>query len=130
MIHRALMGSLERFFGCLIEHYAGAFPVWLAPVQVAVLPISDANVSYAESVCRKLRDEGLRAELNSRDEKIGHKIRAAQLQKIPYMLVVGRREQEESTVSVRHRKEGDQGPVPLDAFIERITQDIESKAIW
>jgi len=130
MIHRALMGSLERFFGCLIEHYAGAFPVWLAPVQLVVLPISDANVSYAESVCRKLRDEGLRAELNSRDEKIGHKIRAAQLQKIPYMLVVGRREQEKSTVSVRHRKEGDQGPVSLDAFIARITQDIESKAIW
>ncbi|MEP7074457.1 MAG: threonine--tRNA ligase [Acidobacteriota bacterium] len=122
MIHRALFGSIERFFGVLIEHYAGAFPLWLAPVQVAVLPITDRINDYAEKVATELRNAGFRVEANTRSDKIGAKIRDAQLQKVPYMLVLGDKELEENTVAVRERKEGDIGAVSLAEFTEKITQ--------
>lgn len=129
MIHRALFGSIERFFGVLIEHYAGAFPLWLAPVQVAVLPITDRINEYAESVAKSLRDAGFRVEFNSRSDKIGAKIRDAQLQKIPYMLVLGDQELENSTVAVRHRKDGDLGAISLEEFIAKVTAEKQSRSI-
>ncbi len=128
MVHRALLGSLERFFGVLIEHYEGAFPLWLAPVQAVVLPITDAQNGYAEQVARKLRDGGLRVEVDSRSEKIGFKIREAQLQKVPYMLVVGQREAEGGQVSVRHRKAGNQGIRTPEAFLAEAQRLTASKA--
>ncbi len=106
MIHRALFGSIERFFGVLIEHYAGAFPLWLAPVQVAVLPITDRINEYAESVAKELKEAGFRVEANLKSDKIGAKIRDAQMQKVPYMLVLGDKELEEQKVAVRERKAG------------------------
>ena len=109
VIHRAIFGSFERFIALLIEHYAGAFPLWLAPVQAAVLPIADRHLDYAQSVQAELAAAGLRATVDDRQEKIGYKIREAQLQKVPYMLVVGDREAAEGTVGVRHRAGGDQG---------------------
>jgi threonyl-tRNA synthetase len=119
MIHRAMLGSLERFLGILIEHCAGALPFWLAAEQVRVLPITERVNQYAERVGRRLQDEGLRAEVDSRNEKIGAKIRQAQIQKIPFMLVVGDREADSGTVAVRSRREGDQGAVDLDDFVAR-----------
>jgi threonyl-tRNA synthetase len=116
MIHRALFGSVERFFGVLVEHYAGAFPLWLAPVQAVVLPIADRVHPYAERVARALRQAGLRVELNARGDKIGAKIRDAQLQKVPFMLVVGDREAEGETVAVRERSRGEIGVMPLPEF--------------
>ncbi|HXI74698.1 MAG TPA: threonine--tRNA ligase, partial [Pyrinomonadaceae bacterium] len=116
MVHRALFGSIERFFGVLIEHYAGAFPMWLAPVQVAVLPITDRINEYAETVAQELRAAGLRVEVNVRSDKIGAKIRDSQLQKIPFMLVLGDREMEQSQVAVRERTKGDIGAMSLDEF--------------
>src|SRR6185436_14979196 len=109
VIHRAIFGSFERFIAILIEHYAGAFPLWLAPVQAIVLPIADRHVPYASTVRDQLSAAGLRAELDERQEKIGYKIREAQLQKVPYMLVVGDREAADGTLSVRSRTAGDQG---------------------
>lgn len=123
MIHRALFGSIERFFGVLIEHYAGAFPLWLAPVQVAVLPITDRINDYAAEITDTLRSKGFRVELNSRGDKIGAKIRDAQLQKIPYMLILGDKEFENRMVAVRDRKEGDLGAVTLDSFITKIEEE-------
>lgn len=128
MVHRALFGSLERFFGILLEHYAGAFPVWLAPVQAVVLPITDRQLSYAQQVTGRLKEAGLRAALDDRSEKVNLKIREAQLQKIPYMLVVGAREAEAGTVAVRNRKHGDQGVKSLEAFLSEIGQLIATKA--
>ncbi len=122
MIHRALFGSIERFFGVLIEQYAGAFPLWLAPVQVTILPITDRINEYADSVARELKDAGFRVEANLRSDKIGAKIRDAQLQKIPYMLVLGDKELEEGKVAVRERKEGDIGAMSLAEFKEMITR--------
>ena len=122
MIHRALFGSIERFFGVLIEHYAGAFPLWLAPVQVAVLPITDRINEYADTVAQELRDAGFRVEANLKSDKIGAKIRDAQLQKVPYMLVLGDKELEEHTVAVRERKQGDIGAMSLAEFKEMITE--------
>ncbi|HEX8458620.1 MAG TPA: threonine--tRNA ligase [Pyrinomonadaceae bacterium] len=116
MVHRALFGSIERFFGVLVEHYAGAFPLWLAPVQVAVLPITDRINDYAAGVARELRAAGLRVELNVRSEKIGAKIRDAQLQKVPFMLVLGDREMEQGNVAVRERAQGDLGSMSTDDF--------------
>jgi threonyl-tRNA synthetase len=116
MVHRAIYGSLERFMGGLVEHYAGAFPLWLAPVQAVVLPIADRHRDYAASVRQALDDSGLRAELDDRNEKIGAKIRDAQLRKVPYMLVAGDRESQAGTVAVRSRREGDLGPMALDAI--------------
>jgi threonyl-tRNA synthetase len=128
MVHRALYGSIERFFGILIEHYAGAFPVWLAPVQAIVLPITDRHMEYAQKVKDRLVAEGLRVTLDERSEKVNLKIRDAQLQKIPYMLVVGDREAENGTVSVRNRKHADQGAQSVDEFLANIRQLIDSKA--
>ena len=124
MIHRALLGSLERFFGVLIEHYAGAFPLWLAPVQVRLLPIADRHYEYAENVCQKLKEHGFRAEVDARNEKTGFKIREAQLQKIPYMLIIGDREVSSNTVSVRSRNRGDIGSMEVDAFIQELVQEL------
>jgi threonyl-tRNA synthetase len=118
VIHRAILGSFERFIALLIEHYGGAFPFWVAPVQAILLPIADRHLDYARSVRQLLADAGLRVELDDRQEKIGFKIREAQLQKIPYMLVVGDKEAAEGTVAVRSRAGGDQGARPVAAFIE------------
>lgn len=122
MIHRALFGSIERFFGVLIEHYAGAFPLWLAPVQVAVLPITDRINEYADSVAAELRNAGFRVESNTRSDKIGAKIRDAQMQKVPYMLILGDQELEGNKVAVRERKQGDIGAMSLEEFKGMITQ--------
>lgn len=127
MIHRVVFGSIERFIGILIEHFAGAFPTWLAPVQVRVLPISDKYMEYAASVKAKLDSAGIRAEVDTRSEKIGYKIREAQTSKIPYMLVVGQKEEEEGNVSVRSRFAGDEGAKALDAFISDLLKEIETK---
>ncbi len=128
MIHRAMFGSIERFMGILIEHFGGAFPFWLAPVQVRVLPVTDRAEAWADAAAARLREAGLRAEADHRNEKIGAKIREAQLQKVPYMLVVGDREVAAGTVSVRHRAEGDQGAVPLDEFVDTARRLAESRA--
>jgi threonyl-tRNA synthetase len=127
VIHRAIVGSFERFIALLIEHYAGAFPLWLAPVQAIVLPISDRHRAYAASVRDRLVAAGLRVELDDRQEKIGYKIREAQLQKIPYMLVTGDREAAEATVSVRSRSGGDLGARAVDAFIASAKEEIAAK---
>jgi len=127
VIHRAIFGSFERFIAILIEHYAGAFPLWLAPVQAIVLPIADRHLDYARSVRDALKGAGLRADLDERQEKIGYKIREAQLQKIPYMLVVGDREAAEGTVSVRTRAGGDQGASAIAAFVESARREIADK---
>ncbi|MBR4755243.1 MAG: threonine--tRNA ligase [Lachnospiraceae bacterium] len=116
MIHRVVFGSIERFIGILIEHYAGKFPLWLAPVQVKILPISDKHIEYAKSVVADLTAKGFRCELDTRDEKIGYKIREAQLEKVPYMLIVGQKEEDEKTVSVRKRDQGDIGSMTIDQF--------------
>ncbi|MGI9107961.1 MAG: threonine--tRNA ligase [Pyrinomonadaceae bacterium] len=129
MVHRALFGSVERFFGVLIEHYAGAFPLWLAPVQVAVLPITDRINEYAEGVARELRAAGLRVEVNVRSEKIGAKIRDAQLQKVPFMLVLGDREMEQSNVAVRERAQGDLGAMSVDEFKQMARELVETRAL-
>jgi threonyl-tRNA synthetase len=128
MIHRALLGSVERFFGILIEHYAGAFPVWLAPVQAKILPLTDKHAAFAEKVAEVLRDRDVDVEIDARNEKIGYKIREAQLEKVPYMLVIGDRELENGAVAVRSRKEGDLGAMALDAFVARITDEIGKRA--
>ena len=127
MIHRVAFGSIERFIGILIEHFAGAFPTWLAPVQVKVLPISDKYMDYAENVLAQLKDAGIRAELDSRAEKIGYKIREAQMQKVPYMLVVGAKEEESGLVSVRSRVEGDEGQKSTAEFIAALKEEIAQK---
>jgi threonyl-tRNA synthetase len=127
MVHRALYGSVERFFGTLVEHYAGAFPVWLAPVQAVVMPITDRQLGYARKVHTQLEEAGFRAELDDRKEKINLKIREAQMQKIPYMLVVGDREAEAGSVAVRHRKHGDMGAKPVEQFIEELRGLVDLK---
>ena len=129
MIHRVAFGSIERFIGILIEHFAGAFPTWLAPVQVKVLPISDKYLDYAGKVKAALDEAGIRAELDIRSEKIGYKIREAQKNKIPYMLVVGQKEEEEGVVAVRSRFKGDEGQRSLDAFIEDLKKEIASREV-
>lgn len=128
MVHRALLGSFERFMGCLIEHYGGAFPVWLAPVQVKILPITERHVPYANEVAATLRSRGARVKVDARNEKTGYKIREAQNLKIPYMLVVGDREAQGKLVSVRERRAGDLGNMSMDEFLSRITKEIEEKA--
>ena len=129
MIHRVVFGSIERFIGILIEHFGGAFPMWLAPEQVRILPISERLLEQARDVQQQLVQAGLRVTLDDRNEKIGYKIREAQLQKIPYMLVIGDKEIENNTVSVRSRKDGDLGAVPLTQFIEEAKTEIETKAL-
>lgn len=127
MIHRVVFGSIERFIGIIIEHFAGKFPTWLAPVQVKVLPVSEKSHDYAASVYEKLKASGIRAEIDNRDEKIGYKIREAQLKKIPYMLILGENESSAGCVSVRSRDNGDLGSNNLDDFIKDIKAEIESK---
>ncbi|MCI9038165.1 MAG: threonine--tRNA ligase [Oscillospiraceae bacterium] len=127
MIHRALLGSIERFIGVITEHFAGAFPAWLHPVQVKILPVTDRAAEYAASVAQGLDSQGFRVEVDGRNEKIGKKIREAQLEKIPYMLVVGDRDMEAGTVSVRHRSGNDLGAMGLDAFSALLRQEVDSK---
>jgi threonyl-tRNA synthetase len=127
MIHRVIFGSIERFIAILTEHFAGAFPIWLAPVQVKVMPISERQNDYAVEVANKLEELNIRVELDNRNEKIGYKIREAQMQKIPYMLVVGDKEVENNAVAVRDRKEGDRGSMSLDEFISNIQKEIREK---
>lgn len=127
MIHRAPFGSMERFIGVLIEHFAGAFPLWLAPVQVAVLTVSDKTNEYAQKVTQQLKDAGLRVELNDGNEKIGAKIRGATLAKVPYMLVLGEKEIAEGKVAVRHRTEGDKGAVPVDEFVTMVSNAVRER---
>ena len=124
MVHRAILGSIERFMGVLIEHYGGAFPLWLAPVQATVIPIADRHLEYAADVKNQLKAGGFRAEVDARGERMNLKIRHAQLQKIPYMLVVGDKELEQGTVSVRNREEGDLGPMPILSLVERLEGEI------
>lgn len=127
MIHRVAFGSIERFIGILIEHFAGAFPTWLAPVQVKVLPISDKHMEYGRKVLDELNAAGIRAELDMRAEKIGYKIREAQMQKVPYMLVVGAKEEEEGKVSVRSRFAGDEGSQEIAGFIAQVQKEVADR---
>jgi threonyl-tRNA synthetase len=129
MLHRALLGSVERFLGVLIEHYAGAFPIWLAPVQAVVIPISERHHEYAKKLMSRLTDANLRVELDDRNEKMGYKIRAAQTQKIPYMLVIGDKEAQSGEVSVRNRFQGDEGAQSLEGFLEKIEGFIRTRAV-
>jgi len=128
MVHRALLGSLERFFGVLIEHYAGAFPLWLAPVQARLIPIADRHNDYAHQVAGRLREAGLRVEVDDSSERMNAKIRSAQLVKIPYMLVVGDREAEVGAVSVRLRTNENLGILPLDEFVTRAQGLVELRS--
>lgn len=129
MIHRAIMGSIERFLGALIEHYGGAFPAWIAPVQVAVIPIADRHLTYARKVADELTSKGFRVELDTRAESVSKKIRNHQKMKVPYMLIVGDREEETGSVAVRHRKEGDLGAIPLAEFVKKLTEEVEERII-
>ena len=127
MIHRACFGSMERFIGILIEHYAGAFPTWLAPVQVKILPISEKHVEYAEKLRKAFKKAYVRVELDDRNEKIGYKIRQAQMEKVPYMLVVGDKEEQEGTVAVRSRVEGEKGSVKWEDFLADILEEVKER---
>ena len=129
MIHRVAFGSIERFIGILIEHFAGAFPTWLSPEQVRVLPISDKYLDYAERVNAQLKEAGIRSSVDTRAEKIGYKIREARLAKLPYMLVVGAKEEEEGCVSVRSRFLGDEGQKPLADFIAAVLEEVRTRVI-
>ncbi|MFC2105235.1 threonine--tRNA ligase [Candidatus Bipolaricaulota bacterium] len=128
MVHRALLGSLERFIGCLIEHYGGAFPVWLAPVQVSIIPIADRHIDYAQTVAERMKASGIRVTVNETSERMNAKIRNAELQKIPYMLVIGDREQEAGAVAVRLRSGEDLGAIQVDEVIQRISARVEEKS--
>ncbi|MBS1400745.1 MAG: threonine--tRNA ligase [Clostridia bacterium] len=130
MVHRVIFGSIERFIGILIEHYAGKFPVWLSPVQVKLLPITEKQQAYAEELCAQMKAQGIRAELDSRNEKIGYKIREAQMEKVPYMLVLGEKEAQEKLVAVRRRDKGDTGAVPVGEFIAQVKKEIEEKTAF
>ena len=131
IIHRTSIGCYERTLALLIEKYAGAFPVWLAPVQVKLLAIADRHLDYIYEVKKRLEAAGIiRIEIDDRSEKIGYKIREAQLEKVPYMLVIGDKDIENNTVSVRSRKDGDIGAMSIDEFIERICDDVNTKRIW
>ena len=126
MLHRVIFGSIERFIGILIEHYAGAFPTWLAPVQVKIMSIAEPHVEYAKKLEEEFRKNGIRVEIDDRPEKIGYKIREAQLQKVPYMVVVGDKEMEAGTVGVRSRKDGDIGQMKIEDFINKLKIEIEN----
>ena len=124
MLHRVIFGSIERFIGILIEHFAGTFPTWLAPVQVKLLPIADAHKEYAKQVQKELAQNGIRVEVDDRQEKIGYKIREAQLQKVPYMLILGDKEVEANAVGVRSRKDGDIGQMSCKDFLAKLKKEI------
>ena len=127
MIHRVVLGSIERFIGVITEHFAGAFPTWLAPVQVKVLPISDKYMDYAEKVKAALDAENIRAEVDTRSEKIGYKIREAQVHKVPYMIVIGDKDEEKGVISVRTRKTGETTAMETGEFIEKLAYEVENK---
>jgi threonyl-tRNA synthetase len=129
MLHRALMGSLERFFGCLVEHYAGAFPLWLAPIQIILLPITDQNHEYSDEVFKKLTHSGFRVEKDLRNEKIGFKIRDAQIQKIPYMIVIGEKEQTSKTLAVRKRRSKETIAFTIDELTDKLSLEISEKKL-
>ncbi len=129
MLHRVIFGSIERFIGILIEHYAGAFPLWLSPVQVKIIPIADRQLDYAKKLQEKLSENGIRVEIDERQEKIGYKIREAQIERVPYMLVVGDKEVEANVASVRDRKDGDIGQMNIDDFIAKVKEEVESYSI-
>jgi threonyl-tRNA synthetase len=129
VIHRTSIGCYERTLALLIEKYAGALPTWLAPEQVRILPIIDKHHDYAAEVCKKLADSGIRAEVDYRNEKIGFKIREAQMEKVPYMLVIGDKEMENGQAAVRSRKDGDLGPMPVDVFLSRIVDEVKTRAL-
>ncbi|MCD6415467.1 MAG: threonine--tRNA ligase [Planctomycetes bacterium] len=129
ILHRAILGSLERFMGEIIEHFAGWFPVWLAPEQARILPITDDQLPYAQEALRRLEGEGVRASVDDRNETVSYKIRSGTMQKVPYLLIVGAREVERGTVSVRSHENGDEGPVEVEAFVARITEEIKTKAL-
>jgi threonyl-tRNA synthetase len=128
-IHRVIYGSLERFIGIIIEHFAGAFPTWLAPVQIVVLPISDRHVEYANKVVEELKEEGIRVELDGRAETLGSKIRDGQTQKIPYMIILGDKEVEANLIAVRSREKGDLGQMELKSFIKDAKMEIKEKRL-
>ena len=127
MIHRVVLGSIERFIGIITEHYAGAFPLWLAPVQVKILPIGEGHIEYANKVKDILEENHLRVEVDARNEKRGYKIREAQLKKVPYMLVVGDKEMAEGLVAVRSRSEGELGQLTIEDFTKRAVEEVKSK---
>ncbi len=127
MIHRVVFGSIERFIGILIEHYAGAFPAWIAPVQVQVMNITDAQADYVAEIAKTLKENNIRVECDIRNEKIGYKIREAQLQKVPYMIILGDKEMKDKNISVRSRKEGDIGTMSLEDFVLKLKKEIDEK---
>jgi threonyl-tRNA synthetase len=127
MLHRAILGSVERFMGTLLEHYAGALPLWLSPVQTSVIPIADAHQSYAREIVKVLQESGLRVELQEANETLGLRIRKAQNEKIPYMIVVGDKEMETKKVAVRSRSRGDLGQVPLSEFLAKAKEEINAR---
>ena len=127
MIHRTIMGSFERFIGILIEHYAGAFPVWLAPIQAQIIPVSQKFNKYGKQIVKQLKEENIRTELNDNNDTLGKKIREGELQKIPYLLIIGEKEQKANSVAVRDRKKGDLGPLKVNKFIEKIKEEIKTK---
>ena len=127
MIHRALLGSIERFFGILIEHYGGAFPVWLAPVQVKILPIADRHFEYAETVYTALQEHDIRAEMDLRNEKIGFKIREAEVNKVPYMVIIGDKEVDAGNLSVRRKGDGDLGSLSIRELLAKVKDEIDNK---
>lgn len=127
MIHRVVLGSIERFIGIITEHYAGAFPMWLAPVQVKVLAIGEGHVEYANKVKDALEVKHIRVEVDARNEKIGYKIREAQLKKVPYMLVVGDKETADGLVSVRSRSDGELGQMTIEEFVNRAVEEVKNK---
>ena len=130
MVHRVVFGSIERFIGILIEHFAGKFPVWLSPTQVKILPITDRQLDYANAICAKMKEKGVRVEVDDRSEKIGYKIREAQMEKVPYMLVLGDKEAEAGLVAVRRRDKGDTGAVSVDEFVQTVLDDIANKTAF
>ncbi len=130
MVHRVVFGSIERFIGILIEHFAGKFPVWLSPTQVKILPITDRQLDYANAICAKMKEKGIRVEVDDRSEKIGYKIREAQMEKVPYMLVLGDKEAEAGLVAVRRRDKGDTGAVSVDEFMQTVLDDIANKTAF
>ena len=130
MVHRVVFGSIERFIGILIEHFAGKFPVWIAPLQVKILPITDRQEEYAKALCAKMKEVGIRVSVDDRNEKIGYKIREAQMEKVPYMLIVGEKEASENLVAVRRRDKGDMGAISADEFIQTVVEDIQNKTAF
>ena len=127
MLHRAILGSVERFMGTLLEHYAGALPLWLSPVQVSLIPVNDAHHDYADTIFEKLTAVGLRTEIQEASETLGARIRKAQTEKIPYMVVLGDKEIQAGKVAVRSRVQGDLGPMVLEDFLKRITEELKAK---